>query len=96
MKTEINEIIARVDLIAQALVQKRQNKIQEGMEAGAIRLDTISGISPYTDFPYEAPTSDLVFKDDSWKEKIGKLDEKINEVKRISAILTGILSDFDS
>jgi hypothetical protein len=95
MKTKINEVIAGSDLIAQALVQKRQNKIREGMNTGAIRLDTVNGISPYTDFPHEAPTPDLVFNDESWKDKIEKLDEKINEVNRIPAILTDILGDFD-
>lgn len=95
MKTKINEVITGLELIAQALVQKRQNKIREGMGVGAIQLDTVNGISPYTDFPHEAPTTDLVFTDNNWKEKIENLDEKIKEVNRIPTILNSINDDFE-
>ncbi|RFS15542.1 hypothetical protein [Emticicia sp. C21] len=95
MSIKINEAIADTALIAQALVRKRQNKIREGMKRGVICLDTVGGFSPYTDFPHEAPTTDLVFTDDSWKEKIEKLDEKISEVNKIPDILNSIIPDFE-
>ena len=95
MKTKINEVLAGLELIAQALVQKRQNKIREGMDARTIELDTENGISPYTDFPHEAPTTDLVFADNKWKEKIEILNEKIKEVNRIPTIMNSINDDFE-
>lgn len=94
MKTKIEEVIAGSELIAQALIQKRQNKIREGINIEAIRLDTVNGISSYTDFPQEAPTSDLVFRDKQWKEEIERLDKKINEVNSIPSILNNIVGDF--